>query len=358
MSKLNQLGLELLELKVALASDYPEIVRRSLVQTANDLLKNQMIDGETHYLVTEPVCALEDFKNFCLEKPNYCKSEEEMLSLYEEKRSRLEEALQRCIEQENVSVVNYLKDEQIMVVKTYRFGVEHVQRYFGIERLEDCEALMGRKRFVERFVALRYPKILKEFIQKNARPTGNFKLGQSAVYYDEETQDYAIELLFKIQIETFEEVDVAVFERPISRIIERCNQWFGDYLGVDGKFYSSPVIKKEVVSPSTAVTPQPEKEVKTEQSVQKELPKAETKVESVTPSPVKPMTPKVEPEVEAVTTIEPIQEPEFNIETIEIPDVDFNVPEIESDFELEIDPDEITFELSGGISSLKDDDLV
>lgn len=274
MSKLNALGLELLDLKTAIATDYPEVVQRSLSHTANEMLKNELIDQETHYLLTEPVFAWEDFKTFCLGKSAYCKSEEELLSLYEEKRTRLEEALQRCIEQQQISVVNYLKDEQIMVVKAYRFGAKEVQAYFGIEKIEDCEALMGRKRFIERFIALRYPKIIKEFIHKNSRPGGFFQLGHSSVYFDEETEEYVIELLFKIKIETFEEVEVTIFERPIIKMIERCNRWFGDYLGIDGHFYQSSnkptqaAPKQQVVEQKIQITPQPKPEQpKTEQPI-------------------------------------------------------------------------------------------
>lgn len=333
MSKLNALGLELLELKEAMASDYPAVVKKALNQTINDLLKNELIDQETHYLLTEPVFAFHDFKNLCLEKPAYCKSEEELMSLYEEKRVRLEEALQRCIKQQQVSVVNYIKDEQIMVVKTYHFGLNEVKKYFGIQNDEDCQSLMGRKRFVERFVALRYPKIMKGFVNQYRNPNQNFRLAHSSVYYDEECQDYAIELLFKIDIETFEEIEVSAFERPISKMIERCNQWFTDHLGVDGDFYtrtqshhSKPKeeLKKEVTPPSNRPA------------------KAET-VEL-----------KKAPEVQAPAN-EPIQETSFNVPVVEdLPTIEVEPSlleepvlsdELDASIIEDIQFDEVTFEL-------------
>lgn len=323
MSKLNALGLELLDLKTAIATDYPEVVQRSLSHTANEMLKNELIDQETHYLLTEPVFAWEDFKTFCLGKSAYCKSEEELLSLYEEKRTRLEEALQRCIEQQQISVVNYLKDEQIMVVKAYRFGAKEVQAYFGIEKIEDCEALMGRKRFIERFIALRYPKIIKEFIQKNSRPGGFFQLGHSSVYFDEETEEYVIELLFKIKIETFEEVEVTIFERPIIKMIERCNRWFGDYLGLDGHFYQTPT-KQQPTQKQPSIEPKPQ----------------------ATPQEVKPAT-VVAPTSTSVITLQPTVELEDEVELTQVDDTlitesnySIEEPDLTTTFEL-VDLDEI-----------------
>lgn len=355
MSKLNALGLELLDLKTAIAADYPAIVKRSLVQTADDLLKNEIIDQETHYLLTEPVFAWNDFKNFCLDKKAYCKTEEELLSLYEDKRIRLEESLHRCIEQQQVSVVNYIKEEQIMVVKAYRFGVHQVQAYFGIENLDDCQALMGRKRFVERFIALRYPKIMKEFVGRHERPTGYFKLGHSSVYYDEETEEYVIELLLKIDIGTFEEVEISAFERPMVKVIERCNRWFGDYLGVDGNFYAphrnesknqkpqpKPQQSEPVKTKPSVETPKKEDVSKKEASKKRwEIKPEKVEEETQTVQPLKPVDEapvikEMTPLAEARVFEEPTLETEFEI-GLDLPEVNFQLPDIELDF----NPDEI-----------------
>lgn len=359
MSKLNALGLELLDLKTAIATEYPEIVKRSLIQTVNEMLKNEVIDQETHYLLTEPVFALQDFKHFCLEKPAYCKSEEELLSLYEEKRARLEESLQRCIEQQQISVVNYLKDEQIMVVKAYRFGVAQVQKYFGIENLEDCQSLMGRKRFVERFVALRYPKIMREFVLRYGKPKGLFKLAHSSVYYDEETQDYAIELLFKIEIGTFEEVEISSFERPILKMIERCNRWFTDHLGVDGDFYASIPVNTEQSTPKPQTVEIPQTKADSNpptQSVEKS-----TSAISAPPKVKKEESffPRVQEEVSVIA--ETNEEKLFQLEAIEelsseiIP---FEEPLIESDFELSTDLEAINFEIDNISIDFNPDELL
>ena len=342
MSKLNALGLELLDLKEATKQEYPEVAKRVLSQTIDDLLKNNVIDQETHYLLTEHAFATNDFKNFCLGKSNYCKSEEELLSLYEEKRVRLEESLQTCINEQQISVVNYLKDEQIMVVKTYRFGVEQVKQYFGINREEDCDSLMGRRRFIERFVALRYPKILKGFINKSSRPGGLFKLSNSAVYFDEETNEYAIELLFKIEIGTFEEVEISAFERPIGNMIERCNRWFTDHLGIDGDFYS-PVHKTK--ERQQKISHQAKTELSTISKVEKKF-EEQPEVKS---------EPKKDGKQEEVVTTQPNhlysnqKEKEMTsnnelLVNLDVNNVEIEEPIIELDDELKIDVDTLNFE--------------
>jgi hypothetical protein len=204
MNKFNNLGIELINYKHEILRNYPDIVKKSLHLSVDQLLQNNMIDIDTHYALKDDGTGAESFKEYILTKPAYMKTVEELLVEYEALREKLNQKLADHEMIEKVHTQSYVDKEKITISKTFMLNEEYIMAFFGVPK-EDLEKLMKRKGFVEKYAVLRLPKILGEYLKAIDYPPELFKCGASLVYYDVDNNGYSIDLLFEIPIEIVED---------------------------------------------------------------------------------------------------------------------------------------------------------
>lgn len=224
MMKFNDLGNDVLQLKEAFLSDYPDIVRRSLVMSAERMKESGLITNETLVLLENNSITFDEFKTFCLKDENLLKSKETLIQAYEEKRIALSQLLNDTLEQHKIHSYSYLKKDSIVFVKTFYFGHEEAIQYFGFEK-ENCRKMFEPHGFIFQFTALRFPKVLKDFI-KQSSPTTLFNLNSTPVFYVKEARSFAIDFILEIKIDTFEHYSNEELSAPIIEVVES----IGDYV--------------------------------------------------------------------------------------------------------------------------------
>ncbi|HCL4480116.1 TPA: hypothetical protein N2D99_002184 [Clostridium botulinum] len=204
MNKYNALGVDLINYKIELLKDYPEIVKRSLIASVDQMLQNNLIDLDTHYAVKDYATLVHDFKEYLLTKSAYLKTTEELFSEYEALREKLTQKILDLHIDEQLATESFVDKEKIEIIKSFNIDIEYVKTFFGVEH-KDIDKLMKRKGFVEKFAVLRLPKILRDFIKTIEYPDELFICDASLVYYDVETNSYCIDLLFDIPVENLED---------------------------------------------------------------------------------------------------------------------------------------------------------
>lgn len=204
MNKYNNLGVELINYKHEILKNYPDIVKRSLHLSIDQLMQNNIIDIDTHYALKDDTTTTDSFKNYIIEKSAYIKSAEELLVEYEALREKLNIKLNEQGLSETVHTQSYVEKEKIAINKTFAIDEDYVVNYFGVPR-EDLEKLMNRKGFVEKYAVLRLPKILSDFLKTVDYPSELFKCSASLVYFDVDKNRYCIDLIFDAPVETVEE---------------------------------------------------------------------------------------------------------------------------------------------------------
>lgn len=204
MNKYNALGVELINYKTELLKEYPEIVKRSLMLSIDQMLQNELIDLDTHYAIKDDTTLVEPFREYILTKPTYLKTVEELFAEYEELRDKLTQKLLELQIEDQLSTESFVKKEQIAIIKTFNIDMEYAKAFFGVE-IDEVEKLMKKKGFIEKFAVLRLPKILGDFLKTIEYPTELFNCEASFVYFDVETNSYCIDLLFDIPVENLED---------------------------------------------------------------------------------------------------------------------------------------------------------
>lgn len=230
MNKLNHLGNELMELKRELTQSHSNIVLKSLNQLAEQMLAQELIDHVTFGYLKDRSQSIEQFQTFCLTQSDYCLDQEALLKIYDQKRLELVDYLNRSVETYQLTSKSFLKEEEVVIVKSFIFDREMACDFFGIDE-QFCENLYGRKRFIERFVVLRYKKILNEFIEKYPLTDVPFKIDRTPVFFDETQEAYAIEFLVKFKLEALENLEeknfVNHFQTLMSDLIRYMNHSMG-----------------------------------------------------------------------------------------------------------------------------------
>ena len=198
MNKLNHLGNELVELKRELTQSHTSIVLKSLNQLADQLLTQKMIDDVTFSYLKDSTQTVQQFQSYCLTQSQFCLDQESLLKIYDKKRLELVNYLNQSVEAYQLTSKRFLKEDEVVIVKSFSFDRDMACQFFGIDE-RFCENLYGRKRFIERFVVLRYKKILSEFIQNYPLEKVPFKIDRTPVFFDETTEAYTIEFLIKFK---------------------------------------------------------------------------------------------------------------------------------------------------------------
>ena len=232
MNKFNHLGNELVELKRELLHSHSKIILKSLNQLVEQMLSQNMIDHTTHQYLKNSDYSLAQFQDFCLTQSNYCLSQEELLKIYDKKRRELVDYLNRSVEAFQLTSKSFLKEEEVVIVKTFSFNREMTCQFFGVDE-RFCENLYGRKRFVEKFVAMRYKKILMDFIANYPLEKVPFKIDRTPVFFDETNESYEIEFLIKFKLEAVENLEEQNFVEHVHVLVSDLIRYVNRSMGMN-----------------------------------------------------------------------------------------------------------------------------
>ena len=232
MNKFNHLGNELVELKRELLHSHSKIILKSLNQLVEQMLSQNMIDHTTHQYLKNSDYSLAQFQDFCLTQSNYCLSQEELLKIYDKKRRELVDYLNRSVEAFQLTSKSFLKEEEVVIVKTFSFNREMTCQFFGVDE-RFCENLYGRKRFVEKFVAMRYKKILMDFIANYPLEKVPFKIDRTPVFFDETNESYEIEFLIKFKLDALENLEEQNFVEHVHVLVSDLIRYVNRSMGMN-----------------------------------------------------------------------------------------------------------------------------
>lgn len=223
MNKFNKIGMEVLEYKKELTrDDYPELVRNALIGAVDQLQTNKVIDVDVHYSLKDNDVSMESFHELLLTKANLVKTVEELFKEFELTRNVLDKKLHDLelfkLEKDlaPVTTESKVEEEQIHIVSSFRIDSTFAAEYFGKSEPDELDILMKRKGFVERFVVLRYNKMMNDFLSERSNydpDTGSVEmidgiyLSASPVYYEPETNSYCSEFMIYVDIDLVESED-------------------------------------------------------------------------------------------------------------------------------------------------------
>jgi len=211
---LNEKGLELLELKKALATTN-ELVRKPLVESVNQMkmkksLKEALLGemGDNEFLDV-----------LAKEKPYLDKAK--LKSRY----GSYVELLQKNLNERNIPVQYEVAFERgIVIVKKYGATTEDAKRHFKMTDEEYQEAL--KSGFVDTFlrnIALSMKRDMEEKMKRNEKwlksDMKKLKVKISDVYLDEDTGYYNVDV--KMKLTDYEQLNRNYFAKEISVEIER-----------------------------------------------------------------------------------------------------------------------------------------
>jgi hypothetical protein len=206
MQKLNGLGVEILSLKQEiLKPDYPEIVKKALRESAENMVKNKAIDVDLHLALTDEKMKQSDFQSLLLDNPTCLKNKEEMLVDFEKVREQLQEQFNSDDTLMDIESNSLVDTDQIAFSKTFKLDQSWVSKYFG-QPADEVGKLMVRNGFVEKFAVLRLSKVLENFLKSDQfTEHKTVECKATRVFYDLEQNYYGIRLMFYMDIEDGED---------------------------------------------------------------------------------------------------------------------------------------------------------
>lgn len=214
MNRINTRGLELIEYKLELKKDYPELVLKSLITTLEQMVENKILDIDTYYNIKDESFGMENFEEYLLTKKDFTKTEEEIFEEFEVIRKELDKKLKEHETLENLITESVITKDLILVTRKFCINEQFTIDYFGVEE-KDLLKLMKRKGFVEKFAVLRLTSIFNDFMKNLSYPEELFKCDSSLVYFDKEENGYSIDFSFNLKIEDVEN------EEKVNEICEK-----------------------------------------------------------------------------------------------------------------------------------------
>lgn len=204
MQKLNELGVELQSLKKELLkTDYSDVVKKALLLSAEEMIKNKIIDVDLHLNLTDNELEQDLFTNVLFDHESCLKTKEEMLVDFEEVRTRLQTQLDEEETPLGIASKSLVDTDQLSFTKTFKLDKQWVSEYFG-QPADEVTKLMVRNGFVEKFAVLRLTKILKDFLKSESFEEAE-ECKVTRVFYDVEEGYYGIHLIFYVNIEEAED---------------------------------------------------------------------------------------------------------------------------------------------------------
>ena len=236
MKKMKPIAYEILSLKQEILNDsYPDVVKRALEISVDQMYKNEFINFNTQLMIKDNNTSCVELEKYLKDIPEYIKSREELILEYEkltEKMSGilLDKGLDRDLFYYNLDIDN----DKIKLCNVFSLKEEFLKKYFYFQPSSDeyFDKLMKKKGFIERFAILRLPRIFFNFID-SCEFNNNFKLEKSYPYLDSKSNCYAIDLVFSIPSEVIETDDkLDIITNDILKIIENANYYFEERMSI------------------------------------------------------------------------------------------------------------------------------
>ena len=207
MKKLKPIAYELINLKEELLNNnYSKTVKNALELSVDQFLHRGFIDLDMQLYLKDESLSLDKFIDYVKEVPSFAKTKEELSVEYD----KLIEILNNNILNRDELDIYFKYDvekENIMICKVFRLTEDFLRQFFYLKDDEDglyLEKLMKRKGFIEKFAIFRLPRIFSNFIKLNEHHD-NFVITKSYPYYDSNTNNYSIDLVFNVSSEYMED---------------------------------------------------------------------------------------------------------------------------------------------------------
>lgn len=198
MKKLNMIGEELIEYKIELGKDYSHLVMHSLKLGIEQMLKNNSINQEVYLSLLDNEMKVETFKAFLLAKPEFQKSDKELIEDYDIVANDILYKLK------NYEIYDILKasnpaEESIHFTQTFILDKDFARNYFDVEEV-DLDRIFQRKGFFEKFAVLRLNKILTDWLLVEELKENLLKVELTKVYYGKESYNIDIEYVVPFEL--------------------------------------------------------------------------------------------------------------------------------------------------------------
>lgn len=234
MNKLKPIAQEILDIKRELLNkNHSSVVKKALEVAIDRMLVEGYIDLDMQLYLKDENCSLKEFKNIVVSSEKYIKTEEELMVEYEDLTKKID-VLLKHVGLENYYINVSLKSDKINICKVFTLEEEYLKKYFYIQdnMNEHFEELMKKKGFIQQFAALRLPRIISNFIEKNP-PLEGCRIRKSHSYFKSDVGKYAIDLVFSIDSKTVEYMDEdSSILSDIYNLIEDANIYFEEKVSV------------------------------------------------------------------------------------------------------------------------------
>lgn len=236
MNKLKPVAQEILDIKKEMLNKNHSVVVKKALEVAIDrMLVQEFIDLDIQLYLKDDKYQLGELKKLIESMEKYVKTEEELLIEYE----TLTEKLNVLMEGFGLTTDDYylnvdLESDRINICKVFSLEEKFLKKYFYLQSNTDeyFEKLMKKKGFMQQFAVLRLPRILSNFIEMYPE-SKNYKISKSHSYFQADRRRYSIDLIFSIDVEKVEEMELnSSILDEISTIINEADRYFEEKLSV------------------------------------------------------------------------------------------------------------------------------
>lgn len=229
MNRVNKLGMDLISYKQELLKDYPEIVRKSLMNSIEQIAAAQMIDTDTFGLLKDEAYTHSEFERYIKGHDKFQKNEEEILEEFKKLEARLIEIMKEREMDESLTTVIKSEAESILIFKAFVINEEFANAYFGFEKESDLMDAMKQRGFIEKFALLRLNAIFKPFVLAKINENPQVSIDISFLYFDREKKGYRIDILFSIKETAFDnETELFTYLDSVKEIVNEAQNLFDE----------------------------------------------------------------------------------------------------------------------------------
>lgn len=214
VQRLSVLGEEILEIKqeVLESTRHSAILQKALNAMVSDMFKQKIFNVDIHHALMNQDMTKDEFYLQLLETSGMKKSNEE---LEEEFKAIGNQLIDNPVIQKGIVVtINpVIEKDRVEVQISFEADEEFTQDYFGVESPDLTKKLLERGGFIERFVVLRFNKIIKDYLktkegysetEDEIEVDYGFLRGTTS-YFDEVKGIYAVDYVISILIEEVED---------------------------------------------------------------------------------------------------------------------------------------------------------
>lgn len=236
MKKLKPIAYELLSIKKEMLNDaYPEVVKKALEITVDQMFEKRFIDLEVQLYVKDNSYTYENLESFLNETDEFKKSKEELIG---ELKNLIEEInnnfYSNGLKEDEIYCNIDLEDETIKICKVFSLDNDFMKQYFYMEDKDDSyfNKLMKKKGFLETFAMLRLPKIIYSFIDL-CPLYHNFSLEKTCTYFEANKEILSIDLVFSVKLDVMENdtLRIVVLDE-INEVIKQSIEYFEEKMSI------------------------------------------------------------------------------------------------------------------------------